>query len=129
MVNQFQQLVTRMKSQLPGAMATGIFSIADGLMLAVDSEMPDTEVNAMSASHTRVWDKISNFLKLLPGEIGGELTAMVMEVEGACFYVAVDRGYQIAVMAACDTDVGNLGLLRVVTRRYLNKVLLTLSNL
>ena len=129
MVNQFQDIVQKMRAQLPGALATGIFSINDGLMLAVDSGVPDTNVDAMSASHTRTWDKLNTFLKLLPDEIVGDMNGLVLEVEGYSFYISVDRGYQIAVMAACDTKAGNLGLLRVVTKRYMNKVLLTLSNL
>lgn len=127
--NKFQIIVEQMKEQLPGALATGIFSITDGLMLAVDSDVPDTNMEAMSASHVRIWDNIKRFMELLPSEISGGLHSMILELEGLTFYMACDRGYQIALMGACDTTTGNLGLLRIITKRYLNKTMLAITNM
>jgi predicted regulator of Ras-like GTPase activity (Roadblock/LC7/MglB family) len=129
MDNTFQEITSKMKQQLPGAIATAIFSITDGLILAIDSDIPESDRDAMSASHTIIWDKINTFLRLLPKEIVGDMTSMVLELKGANFYVSVDKGYQIALLAACDTNNGNLGLLRVISRRYLNKTLLALSHM
>lgn len=126
--NQFQEIAEQMKAQLPGALAAGIFSIRDGLVLAIDSNVPDTNIDHMSASHVVIWDKIEGFLKLLPNEIVGEMKSLILEVEGFSFYICVDRGYQIAIMAASDKESGNLGLLRIISKRYLNKTLLALSN-
>lgn len=127
--NQFQEIATQMKAQLPGALATGVFNIKDGLVMAVDSNVPDTNIDHMSIFHSTLWDRTSEFLTLLPSEIVGELKSMILEVEGFSFFICVDRGYQVAVMAACDTSTGNLGLLRIITKRYLNKTLLALSNI
>ncbi|MBN1656654.1 MAG: hypothetical protein JXA30_22975 [Deltaproteobacteria bacterium] len=121
MANPIQALITEFKRQLPGAVATAVFSIGDGLMLAVDSDVPDTNIDAMSAIHANIWDRINNFLKILPEEICGGLHSMILEVEGASFFIVVDAQLQVALMAGVNAT-GNLGMLRVMSNKYLTKL-------
>ncbi|MEO0326052.1 MAG: hypothetical protein AAF447_24095, partial [Myxococcota bacterium] len=67
--NPFQAIVEQMRSSAPGSVAAGIFSIEDGLMLGVDSSVPDTNVDAMSGSHVRIVDQIMKFAELLPDHL------------------------------------------------------------
>lgn len=121
MSNPVEKLVTDMKQHLPHAVATGVFSIADGLMLAVHSDVPDTNMDAMSAIHSRIWDRLGSFLAMLPKEMTGPLTSMTLETKDASFFIVVDDQSQVGLMAAIASS-GNLGMLRVMSKNYLEKV-------
>lgn len=90
-------------------------------MLAVESDVPDTNVDAMSAIHANIWERIGNFLNILPQEIRGDLHSMILEVEGASFYIVVDTELQLALMAAAGAE-GNIGMLRVMSNKYLKEL-------
>lgn len=120
MEGALQELVREMKNRVPGALATAFFSVTDGLMLAVDSDIPDTNVEAMSAIHDRIWGRIQQFMTGLPPEIAGRLSSATLEVEGASFYLSVDEGAQLAGMGAFG-EGGSLGLTRLVVDRYVEK--------
>lgn len=122
MSDMLQQIVKELKERLPGAVATGIFSVTDGLMLAVASDVPETDMDAMSAIHSSIWEKIRNFLDVLPSEIVGNMQSMILETDDASFYIVVDKGMRIALMAAVSSK-GNLGMLRLMSQKYLEKVL------
>lgn len=122
----FQQLISDMKKQLPGAVATGAFSITDGLMLAVESDVPDTNMDAMSAIHAMIWERVGLFMKNLPTQIAGSMRAMILETEAASFYILVDDSVQIALMAAVGAN-GNLGMLRLVVKNYLKKIMAVIN--
>jgi len=127
--NEFQKIIHKMRNHLPGSLATGIFSIKDGMMLSLDSSIPDSNMEIMSVSHALLWDRIAGFLKLLPSDIVGDMKSITLEVEGLSFYILVDNQHEIAIMAVSDTGSTNLGLLRIMANSYLKKAALILGNI
>ncbi len=120
--NPFQAVVDRLKNSVPGAMATGIFSIRDGLMLAVNSSVPDTNMDAMSGSHVRIVDQMNKFVGYLPERISGRLQSSVLVLEDATFYMAMDEEGDFALMIACEAGKGSLGFMRLMARKQMGLV-------
>lgn len=127
--NPFQAIVEQMRSSAPGSVAAGIFSIEDGLMLGVDSSVPDTNVDAMSGSHVRIVDQIMKFAELLPERIRGELHSVVLELEETSFFMTMDDDRRIAIMLAGDHVKGNLGYIRLVAKRQVKKTVAVLEGI
>ncbi|MGF1511452.1 MAG: roadblock/LC7 domain-containing protein [Myxococcota bacterium] len=120
--NPLQKIVNDMRTSTPGSVAAGIFSIADGLMLAVSSSIPDTNVDAMSGSHVGIVDKLMRFTQLIPERIRGELESVVLELEHMSFYMAMDEQRRFAIMLASDHEEGNLGYVRMIAKKQVPKV-------
>lgn len=127
--NPLQDLVASMRAATPGSMAAGVFSISDGLMLAVDSSIPDTNVDAMSGSHVRIMDKLERFTQLIPQAIRGELESVVLELEHMSFFMTMDPNKTFAIMLASDHEKGNLGYVRLVAKRNIDKVAAVLDGI
>lgn len=116
-----------MRDKVPGFRASGVFGFEDGLMLGVDSTFPDTNRDHMSGSHVRIFDRMMGFLKLLPGSIAGTMHSVVLDLESSTFFMTMDPEHTLVIMVACDADSGNLGMLRVISRQYLDKALAALK--
>lgn len=118
-----QSLCLSLKNEIPGAMAVGIFGLAEERMLAVASDVPDTHVDHMSTSHTGMFAQFAEFLGGLPRAIGGQMHSVILDLESATFFMTIDERERLVMMLACDTDSGNLGLMRVICARYLERAL------
>ncbi|MGF1468904.1 MAG: hypothetical protein ACFCGT_22495 [Sandaracinaceae bacterium] len=121
MNEQLQALCLDMRRQVPGSMAAGFFSVSDGRMLAVDSSVPDTQIDHMNESHVRIFGRMTRFLQMLPDRITGEMHSVVLDLEPAIFFMTMDRTQTLVAMVACDTNRGSLGMLRVVSKRGLER--------
>ena len=121
--NPFQVLCDQMRQQVPGSMASGIFSFEDGLMLAVDSSVPDTNMDHMSNSHVRIFERMRKFLDMLPTSISGQMHSVVLDLDRSTFFMTMDHKHTLVVMVACSKDTGNLGMLRVLSKRFLQRAL------
>jgi len=119
MEEALKSLVQEMKNEIPDAIAVGIFSIKDGLILAHQFDIPGTDPNIASAVHANVFRTFERFLGLVPEEIAGSLKAITLSVEGAFFFILVDDEGRLAIITA--TRSSNLGILRVLARKYLDK--------
>lgn len=126
--NPFSSLCAEMRAKVPGSMAAGVFSFADGLMLAVDSSVPDTNQEHMSGSHVRIFDRMQSFLTMLPTSIAGTMHSVVLDLESSIFFMTMDAEHTLVVMHACDKQTGNLGMLRVLAKQHLDQALAILRD-
>jgi len=118
-----QSLCEEIRGKVPGFLAAGIFGFADGRMLGVESDVPDTNRDHMSGSHARIFDRMMGFLELLPTSISGTMHSVVLDLESASFFMTMDPAHTLVVMVACRAKNGNLGMIRVVARRYLERAM------
>ncbi|MEN0067403.1 MAG: hypothetical protein AAGA48_35055 [Myxococcota bacterium] len=121
--NPYQALCQSMRTKVPGFKAAGIFGFEDGLMLGVDSDFPDTNRDHMSGSHVRIFDRMRSFLTMLPESIAGQMHSVVLDLASHTFFMTMDHDHTLVVMVACDVEGGNLGMLRVISKQYLDRAL------
>ncbi len=117
----FDELCRRLKREVPGSMAVAIYGFSASKILAVASDVPDTNVDHMSSTHLGMFDQFASFMRQLPPRISGRLHSVVLGLDTATFFMTIDTKYRLAMMIACDTKSGNRGLMRVLSKRYLEE--------
>ena len=116
---QLELLCAQLKREVPGSMAVAIYSYRLKRVVAIASDIPDTNADHLSTTHVGMFAKFSSFATTLPWRIAGQLHSVVLGLEEATFFMTIDGAETAAMMIACDTAQGNRGLMRVLSKRYL----------
>jgi len=114
-------LAAAMRDQIPGARLAAILDLEQGSVLGIDSDLAGLDAVSLGKGSLRVWDMLNSALAALPESIAGGLQALVMGTESLNLHAIVEPVGRTAVLVACDASAGNLGLVRMLSRKVLRK--------
>ncbi len=126
MMNNLNDIVKKLKYDIPSCLGVGVFHITEGLMLSAATDLPDYDPDAAGAAYSTMMISIQKALLIRGEKLYINIRDVLVETEDKYLYVKVLGNTKYAIVVVMGKD-GNLGYLRAMLKKVEPEVLKTLA--